>query len=791
MDTRHISAADVIASVNCRDYVRSVWGKPTHQGGKYDQYVSQWRDEKNPSFAVYADGFKDFGGAGESGSVIDFAMRQHGLTFQEALHTLAGSNILTPDFHRQPTAQKPKETPHEPPPMEWQHDVSTTLNSLTSAWDTPQGMQARAYLNQRGISDDLIDRFNIRFNPDWLNTGYLQDDKPVSIAPGIVIPNWIDGVLWGVKIRRFEGKHKYTHVKGSKPSAPFNADSLTPESPVLICEGEFDAILAQAELGDGWAVITLGGASQRLANRWHDLLKTAPSVYACFDNDSAGREAFANLPADIQAKPVILPTGIKDITDYILSGGALIDVVGQLEPLAVFSDGLPDGWRHALLNYAGSAALPLWERLNVAFIAGELDTAAFTTQEVIDLNELQGWGLADKAIRHGLNSLDGIVISHFLGYKECINTIPKSGKKPPGRPTLIYQLNDLETAKNALLALAYPEIVMQHCPTDSAALPEPDVDMLETVGLDTETAWNVTGAMFAIYDDLEADTDTPDPQARMSKRARRFINRDVRRLQCWIDAMQSTPLEITPCNDSQYRAVFLRALSRPDERTGQPVQRSYSEISALTGLDTKSIPNLLKRAGIQNEKQYSEPIPVTSYQNMACTIRQHAVRVKGKAEALLISSPVHNDEIRILKKTPAEIEELVEKALKAGYAVELVYRIASKQHVERDTPLPVDEPAAVASDDLENEPKADPPESQPTSSETESSPETPRRERGAGYTRVWVLGTLRKYCQRAGHEPPPDAGRDELIALLGVKPDDLIAFAVNELGGVVVSEVSA
>ena len=83
-------------------------------------------------------------------------------------------------------------------------------------------------------------------------------------ARGVVIP-WFDGDrLALVKIRQPEGiKPKYIEAYRDRPRIFPDPAVIEPGRPLVIVEGEFDALLLGQELRDLAAVVTLGSASSR------------------------------------------------------------------------------------------------------------------------------------------------------------------------------------------------------------------------------------------------------------------------------------------------------------------------------------------------------------------------------------------------------------------------------------------------------------------------------------------------------------------------------------------------
>jgi hypothetical protein len=186
-----------------------------------------------------------------------------------------------------------------PPPDDWQKrawKLVTVCEGLL--WeDTAVGRSARNYLHGRGLSDKTIRALSLGVNPQ---TQYddpalwgMDSENDLWVPRGIVIPWFHAGHLWGVNIRRpggdlGDGARKYQRIRGTQ-NALYNAD-LIDGRPVAIVEGEFDAI-AIHQSTDEVAAVATGSTSWARAPRWRALLRAAPIVLVCFDDESAGEDA--------------------------------------------------------------------------------------------------------------------------------------------------------------------------------------------------------------------------------------------------------------------------------------------------------------------------------------------------------------------------------------------------------------------------------------------------------------------------------------------------------------------
>ena len=138
-------------------------------------------------------------------------------------------------------------------------------------------------------------------------------------ATGIVLP-WFDGDrLSMVKIRQPAArKPKYVEASRDRPGVYPTLAAIRPEAPLILVEGEFDALLLNQELGDLAAVVTLGSASAQLDERVRFELNRAKPIFAAHDADAAGDRAAAGWSSRvIRVRP---PAPDKDWTDAARAG---------------------------------------------------------------------------------------------------------------------------------------------------------------------------------------------------------------------------------------------------------------------------------------------------------------------------------------------------------------------------------------------------------------------------------------------------------------------------------------
>jgi len=259
----------------------------------------------------------------QGGSVIDYIAKrdnlnpENGADLAEICRRAMGGELPQGNGQR-PAKREYIKPAYIPPAEEWQKTAEKIINdSIKRLWKEPKALD---YLRKRGLTDKTIKNFKLGYSP-----GYTEND--LFIARGIVIPGIIKDEIWYLKIRKpaKPGESKYTMVKGSRPTAIYNADWMIGDNQALFCEGEFDCMIAHQELNDVISCATLGSAiaTPDLAT-WGAYFLPINKIISCYDNDKAGSDGAKRL-AELAGDRVItakIPDG-KDINDYFLAGGDL------------------------------------------------------------------------------------------------------------------------------------------------------------------------------------------------------------------------------------------------------------------------------------------------------------------------------------------------------------------------------------------------------------------------------------------------------------------------------------
>lgn len=319
--------------------------------------------EKTPSFTVSDErGLFHCFGCGAGGTVFTFVMRADHLTFPEAVELLARkAGIAVP--------QRTDSGPHNAARQEFLNVNELAQRYFRQALPSPAGAPARQYLEQRGLSPAIIERYGLGFAPPGgsglaRNATAVQRQRAAELG---LMGTRSDGSWY----ERFRGRITFPIRDGSGRIVGFGGRTLgsnhpkylnSPESPlfhkgqvlyglfearqaiaeaqrIVLVEGYLDALaLVQADIG--YAVASLGTALTK--DQLQRARRFAPEVVAFFDGDRAGQEAAARafsvcVDAGVWGLGAFLPEGV-DPDDYVRQRGAeaTLALLQQAIPLADF-----------------------------------------------------------------------------------------------------------------------------------------------------------------------------------------------------------------------------------------------------------------------------------------------------------------------------------------------------------------------------------------------------------------------------------------------------------------------
>jgi DNA primase len=322
---------DVIDEVRARADIVDIIGEMValKKAGRDYKANCPFHEERTPSFYVAPDkGFYKCFGCGKSGDVFGFVMDRMGMDFIEAVRYVGGrAGVEIREVHRTREEDDPNRPFYE-------------LMAFAQVWfreqilDESEGSRARAYLQGRGISMDVAERFGVGWAPDeWrrfreaavkhgfdedrmLELGLLKQSErsrePYDGFRGrITFPILaLNGNVVGFGGRILEGDGpKYLnspetpiyHKGQTLYGLSWARHAIRREEAALVVEGYMD-VVSLAAAGFEHAVAPLGTAltseQARLLSRY------GKRVLLLFDSDAAG------LKATFKAGDILLEEGM-------------------------------------------------------------------------------------------------------------------------------------------------------------------------------------------------------------------------------------------------------------------------------------------------------------------------------------------------------------------------------------------------------------------------------------------------------------------------------------------------
>lgn len=224
------------------------------------------------------------------GDVIEFMQWAEGLDFKEACDRLGGADLPESDAPRRaPTPAGPE--PLGPPCPKWQTRGRAFVAECQETLWSDAGSRALAWLEGRGLDGGHIAAAGLGYNDsdryDPFDAWGLEPDpdkKGLWLPRGVTIPWEINGDLWRVNIRRPVGKPKYFSLAGFS-NGLYLADLVGSAKPVVLVEGEIDALTICQYAGDVTTAAATGSTGGSRLARWIARLALAPVVLVAYDNE--------------------------------------------------------------------------------------------------------------------------------------------------------------------------------------------------------------------------------------------------------------------------------------------------------------------------------------------------------------------------------------------------------------------------------------------------------------------------------------------------------------------------
>ncbi|MBE6164729.1 MAG: DNA primase [Streptococcus gallolyticus] len=314
--------SEIKNSVNIVDVIGEVVSL-TRAGRNYIG-LCPFHKEKTPSFNVIEDKqFFHCFGCGKSGDVYKFLEEYRQVSFLESVHLVAERAGIPLQVDVQQTQTKPQ-NPNQIL-IDIHKDAAKFYNAVLKT--TKEGQEAKNYLAQRGLTDELIDYFNIGLSPnepDFLYQSLAKRyDENALMASGLfnlsertnrVYDAFQNRIMFPLtddsgQVVAFSGRiwtkedleNKQAKYKNTRSTALFNKsyelyhlDKARPvmskKHEVYLMEGFMDVIAAY-RAGIENAVASMGTALT--PDHVRHLKRYAKKVILTYDGDNAGQNAIA------------------------------------------------------------------------------------------------------------------------------------------------------------------------------------------------------------------------------------------------------------------------------------------------------------------------------------------------------------------------------------------------------------------------------------------------------------------------------------------------------------------
>jgi DNA polymerase-1 len=231
---------------------------------------------------------------GKCGSAVDYLMLKRGMSKGQALASVG----WVPTDDRTPQEGVPAHVLNarpgwEAPPAQWQTTARAFVRHCQHLLWSEEGTHARAYLSRRGLRESTIQRARLGYHPRQAYGGPKEWGRSITLYQGIIIPWFFEGSIWRITIRneqRADGEGRYRQLVGGS-NGLYLADSLRVKRPVVMTEGEIDALSLAQECSDVVTVVATGTTQGSHTPRWVALLAQQERVLVAFDAEAKGDTA--------------------------------------------------------------------------------------------------------------------------------------------------------------------------------------------------------------------------------------------------------------------------------------------------------------------------------------------------------------------------------------------------------------------------------------------------------------------------------------------------------------------
>jgi DNA primase len=347
---------DVIREIRERSDIVAVIGQHVNlrKAGHNHKGLCPFHNEKSPSFNVNGDkGFFYCFGCQKKGDVFTFLMEYDGKSFTEAAESLAEMCGIEVPRVEEPAEARERRS-ERAKMLELNKTATRFYRELLAS---PRGAPGRAYLSERGIGDEVAEKFQLGFAPDtWSslseqleadgadmalaalvglsasrkNGGYYDRFRNRLMCP-VAVPG---GEIAGFSGRLLPGSDDMAKYINSPESPVYKKSKLLfglqlareafrAKGRAIVVEGNFD-VISLHQAGFDETIAPLGTA---LTDDQTGLLKRfADRVVLLYDADKAGHAAAlkalaAFMAADLEVYIAVLPPG-EDPDSLVKRDGA-------------------------------------------------------------------------------------------------------------------------------------------------------------------------------------------------------------------------------------------------------------------------------------------------------------------------------------------------------------------------------------------------------------------------------------------------------------------------------------
>ena len=303
-----VAAADMVEVVSARTQLR-------RSGARWTG-LCPFHDEKTPSFSVNpADKLYYCFGCGAGGDVISFVRETEQLDFAQAVEWLAERFRVTLEYE--------ESSPEQDAARDRRERLLALLEQATSfyeryLWDSPRGEPVRAYLESRGLREEVCRDYRLGLAPGGATLARKAREKGFTAqelaAAGLVNRRGNDyfngrllfpladarGRVRGFQARKLREddplRAKYVNSPEGelfrKGDLLYGLDrartAIAKQERAIVVEGNTD-VLALRQAGLEPVVASMGTALTE--RQLKELSRLAHKVWLCFDGDAAGEAA--------------------------------------------------------------------------------------------------------------------------------------------------------------------------------------------------------------------------------------------------------------------------------------------------------------------------------------------------------------------------------------------------------------------------------------------------------------------------------------------------------------------